>query len=362
MSDSGRPAKAFVLAAKRCVPAGRRINFFGRLGMVSAPAAAHSNHNAGDPQLLQITPEAHIMTSAYSYQETLQTSEKSNWRVEDLIGGDKRLDFTRPFLPESLARLDSMNFLSSEEKILLNQIRGYGYLYTFGLVEEFILPFVLDHVRTQLNVDDYRTRAILHFAGEEAKHIQLFKAFAAEFKQGFVTYCETIPPEEIGRAVLSHHPLGVALVILQIEWMTQMHYLDSVRDDTVLDSQFKSLLRHHWMEEAQHTKLDTLMVQALSDNCSPAEIERGFADYAAIGAIVDGGLQQQVQFDLQSFQRASGRLLCPAEQQQFRSIQLQALRWTFLGSGMTHPNFLATVDDLDPAARTRIETMASTFS
>lgn len=303
------------------------------------------------------------MTSAYSYQETLQTSEKSNWRVEDLIGGDKRLDFTRPFLPESLARLDSMNFLSSEEKILLNQIRGYGYLYTFGLVEEFILPFVLDHVRTQLNVDDYRTRALLHFAGEEAKHIQLFKAFAADFKQGFVTYCETIgPPEEIGRAVLSHHPLGVALVILQIEWMTQMHYLDSVRDDNVLDSQFKSLLRHHWMEEAQHTKLDTLMVQALSDNCSPAEIERGFADYAAIGAIVDGGLQQQVKFDLQSFQRASGRLLCPAEQQQFRSIQLQALRWTFLGSGMTHPNFLATVDELDPAARTRIETMASTFS
>ena len=303
------------------------------------------------------------MTSAYSYQETLQISEKSNWRVEDLIGGDKRLDFTRPFLPESLARLDSLDFLTSEEKVLLNQIRGYGYLYTFGLVEEFILPFVLDHVRAQLNVDDYRTRALLHFAGEEAKHIQLFKAFAAEFKQGFVTYCETIgPPEAIGRAVLSHSPLGVALVILQIEWMTQMHYLDSVRDDTVLDSQFKSLLRHHWMEEAQHTKLDTLMVQALSASSSPDEIKKGFDDYAAIGALIDGGMQQQVEFDLESFQRAAGRALSQAEQERFRSIQLQALRWTFLGSGMKHPNFLATVGELDPAARTRIETMAPAFS
>ena len=303
------------------------------------------------------------MTSAYSYQDTLQTSEKSNWRVEDLIGGDKRLDFTRPFLPESLARLDSMDFLTSQEKVLLNQIRGYGYLYTFGLVEEFILPFVLDHVRAQLNVDDYRTRALLRFAGEEAKHIQLFKAFAAEFKQGFGTDCETIgPPEAIGRAVLSHGPLGVALVILQIEWMTQMHYLDSVRDDTVLDSQFKSLLRHHWMEEAQHTKLDTLMVQALSDNSSAAEIKKGFDDYAAIGAIIDGGMQQQVEFDLESFQRAAGRALSQAEQERFRSTQLQALRWTFLGSGMTHPNFLATVGELDPAARTRIETMAPAFS
>jgi len=303
------------------------------------------------------------MTSAYSYQETLQLSERSNWRVEDLIGGDKRLDFTRPFLPESLARLDSMDFLTSDEKVLLNQIRGYGYLYTFGLVEEFILPFVLDHVRAHLNGDDYRTRALLHFAGEEAKHIQLFKAFAAEFKQGFVTYCETIgPPEEISRAVLSHSPLGVALFILQLEWMTQMHYLDSVRDDNVLDSQFKSLLRHHWMEEAQHAKLDILMVQALADGCSPSEIEKGFDDYVALGALMDGGLKQQVEFDLQSFQRAAGLVLNPAEQERFRSIQTQALRWTYLGSGMTQPNFLATVGELSPAARARIEKMAEAFS
>jgi len=302
------------------------------------------------------------MTTAYSYQETLQVSEKSNWRVEDLIGGDKRLDFTRPFLPESLARLESMDFLTNEEKILLNQIRGYGYLYTFGMVEEFILPFVLDHARPQLNADDYQTRALLRFAGEEAKHIHLFNRFAAEFKQGFVTYCETIgPPEEIGRAVLSHDPLGVALVILQIEWMTQMHYLDSVRDDDVLDPQFKSLLRHHWMEEAQHTKLDTLMVQALADKSTPAEIEKGFDDYAAIGALIDGGLQQQLEFDLQAFQRAAGRELNEREQERFRSVQRQALRWTYLGSGMTHPNFLATVGELNPAARTRIEKMAEAF-
>ncbi len=46
------------------------------------------------------------------------------WRVEDIIGGDKRLDFKRPFLPESLARVDSMDFLTSQEKLLFNQIRG----------------------------------------------------------------------------------------------------------------------------------------------------------------------------------------------------------------------------------------------
>ena len=158
-----------------------------------------------------------MITTTYNYQETLAASVKANWRVEDIIGGDKRLDFTKPFMPDSLARVESMQFLTGDEKILLNQIRGYGYLSTFIIVEEFILPFVLDHVRPHLNEDDYRTRALLQFASEEAKHIQLFREFAEEFNAGFVTNCETIgPAEEIGKAVLAHSPLGVALVILGI--------------------------------------------------------------------------------------------------------------------------------------------------
>ena len=303
-----------------------------------------------------------MLTANYNYQETLAASVKANWRIEDIIGGDKHLDFTKPFMPESLARVESLDFLSKEEMILLNQIRGYGYLYTFGVVEEFILPFVLDHARPHLNEDDYRTRALLQFASEEAKHIHLFKKFAEEFKAGFVTNCETIgPPEEIGKAVLSHSPLGVALVILGIEWMTQKHYLESVRDDEDLDPQFKSLLRHHWIEEAQHTKLDTLMVQALTDNRSATEIERGISDYASIGALIDGGIQQQVEFDMQALQRAAGRNLSEPEQEQLRAIQRQALRWTYLGSAMTHPQFLQAVGEISPDARTRIEEMSKTF-
>ena len=302
------------------------------------------------------------MTSVYTYQDTLETSEKIGWRVEDIIGGDKRLDFTRPFLPESLAGVDSMSFLTAEEKLRLNQIRGYGYLYTFGLVEEFILPFVLDYARPQLDGDDYRTRALLRFASEEAKHIQLFRQFAVEFKKGFPTSCQTIgPPQDIARAILAHDPLGVVLAILHIEWMTQRHYLDSIQDNRALDPQFKSLLRHHWMEEAQHAKLDTLMVETLSAGRSPAEIEKGIGDYAAIGGLIDGGLRQQVEFDMQSLQRVSRRTLTQDEQERFRSIQIQAIRWTFLGSGMTHPKFLTTVAQLSPAARDRIQEMAGAF-
>lgn len=298
----------------------------------------------------------------YSYQATLATAQKINWRIEDIIGGDKRLDFTKPFMPESLTRVEQLSFLTPEERRTLNQIRGAAYLGIFGLVEEFILPFVLDHARPQLQPDDYRTRALLQLAGEEAKHIQLFKRFREEFEHGFGHDCAVIgPPEAIAKAVLAHDPLAVALTILHIEWMTQRHYLDSVKDDQSLDPQFKSLLKHHWMEEAQHAKIDTLMVEALAEGRGAREIEAAVNEYLEIGGLIDAGLTQQVEFDLDAFTRATGRVLNEKEQDQFRRVQLQANRWTYLGSAMTHERVLATLESLSPAARRRIEEIAPAF-
>lgn len=296
------------------------------------------------------------MSHQYRYEETLAASQKVNWRIEDIIGGDKRLDFSKPFMPESLARVNRLTGMSPAKRLLLNQIRGFDYLCTFGLVEEFILPFVLDHARPQLHGDDYRTRAFLAFASEEAKHIHLFKRFREDFERNFGSECTFIgPPDEIAKAVLSHHPLGVALVILHIEWMTQRHYIESVKDDQDLDPQFKSLLKHHWMEEAQHAKLDTLMIETLCANYSEEEIDVGIDEYLKIGGLLDGGLKQQVVFNLDSLIRKTGAELSDEERQEYLAEQQQAIRWTFLGSGMTHPRFLETLERLRPAARRRVE-------
>jgi len=300
--------------------------------------------------------------STYTYQHTLQSSQKVNWKVEDLIGGERRLDFSRSFLPESLARTAELDFLTPAERRTLDQIRGHAYLAIFGIVEEFILPFVLDHARPQLAGDDWRVRALLQFAGEEAKHIHLFRRFREEFQRGFGHECAVIgPADAIGSAVLAHDPLGVALAILQIEWMTQRHWVDSVRDDGSLDAQFKSLLKHHWMEEAQHAKLDTLMVEALAEDLDSAGRARGLDAYLAIGTFLDGGLAQQVELDLQAFERATGRVLTTGERERVRANGIQAARWTYLGSGMTHPEFLATLGELGPELRAKIESVAPAF-
>jgi len=302
------------------------------------------------------------MNHGYSYQSTLTASEAVHWRIEDIIGGERRLDFAKPFMPESLARVEPLTFLTRDEKRILNQIRGNAYLCIFGLVEEFILPFVLDHARLQLQGDDYRVRALLQFASEEAKHIQLFKRFRQEFEDGFGTECSVIgPPEAISSAIRAHDTLGVALTTLHIEWMVQRHYVDSIKDNQELDPQFKSLLKHHWLEEVQHAKLDTLMVESLAAGRSEAEIMQGVEEYLEIGGFIDGGLAQQVEFDRESFIRATGRQLTDVENEEFRRVQRQANRWTYLGTGMTHEKVLETLESLTPKARQRVESISQAF-
>ena len=175
---------------------------------------------------------------------------------------------------------------------------------------------MIEHAEGSVHGDDYEMRALLRFAEEEAKHIQLFKWFVKEFESGFGTPCGAIgPAKEIAAAILNHSQLGVFLTTLHIEWMTQRHYLESVRDNAAerLDPLFCSLLKHHWMEESQHAKLDTLIVDKIASALEPEKIEAGIDDYMDIGKLLDGGLAGQVKLDLESLQKAIGRTLSAEE-------------------------------------------------
>ncbi|HKY05244.1 MAG TPA: hypothetical protein VJQ56_10160, partial [Blastocatellia bacterium] len=76
---------------------------------------------------------------------------------------------------------------------------------------------------------------------------------------------------------------------------------------------------------------------------------------------LDSGLMMQVEFDLDCLKRASGRDFSESEQDRIRKSQQQAVRWTFLGSGMVNENFLGSLERLSPAARARVEQVAPAF-
>ena len=301
-----------------------------------------------------------MLTHSYDYRSTLEASHKVNWRLEDVIA-NSTLDFTKPFLPEALAGVAAIECLDPREKLLLNQIRGFTYLYMFGLVEEYILPAVIEHAGTSAHGDDDEMRALLRFAEEEAKHIQLFKWFMAEFQRGFGTACGVIgPAREIAAAILNHSRLGVFLATLHIEWMSQRHFVESVRDNAAerLDPLFVSMLRHHWLEEAHHAKLDTLIVDKIAGALDPTRIEAGIDDYMSIGKLLDGGLAAQIELDLESLEKAIGRPLSDGEKEEIRAAQRPAYRTTFLLTGMSHPSFDRSLRELSPAGHARVGALA----
>lgn len=298
------------------------------------------------------------MRQQFTYEAVLASSLRAQWQLDDVLRADQELDFTRDFLPEVLARSAAAPGLDRDEQRTLNHVCAYQYLHYFGVVEQFILPFVLDHARPMLNEDDFRVRALLNFACEEAKHVQLFRRFEEAFERGFAVKCMMLgPPEKLQKKVLGHHPLAVGLIVLMIEWMTQAHYLESIRDDEKLDPLFKNLLKHHWMEEAQHAKLDTLIVHALAERRSRLEIGLVINEFFDIAGYLDSSLKRQAELNVVALQQAIGRpVKKPA---QLVAQQYKAARWTYLGSAMTHPKFRATLESISPEGAARVATVIS---
>ena len=46
-----------------------------------------------------------MMNHGDTHQSALASAETIRWRIEDIISGPKRLDFSKPFMRESFARV-----------------------------------------------------------------------------------------------------------------------------------------------------------------------------------------------------------------------------------------------------------------
>src|SRR4029079_19571769 len=160
--------------------------------------------------------------------------------------------------------------------------------------------------------------------------------------------------------ILRHDPLAVGLVILMIEWMTQQHYLGSIRDHNNLDPLCNDLMLQHWNKEAQHAKVDTLIVDALGEGRSEEQIDKAIDEFFEIGGFLDEGLKQQAGFNIDALEKAIGRKV--EDREALLAQQHQAARWTYIGSGMVHERFKATLESLSPRAAQRIAEAAPLFA
>ena len=234
-----------------------------------------------------------MLSHNYSYQECLDDSKKVAWKEDDVFAG-KNFDFSKRFLPNRFSGVDNITCLNDNEKRQLNQIMGNAYCHIFAFVEEFIIPMVTQTALEDIHGEEVRLRSLLRFAEEELKHQELFRRSMALFDQGFGARCGLIPGrEDVAKVVLSKSRLAALYLTTVIEWFTQLHYVEHVRDGSGLDELFRDLLRFHSMEEAQHAKLDTLLIDEIAETATLEEREtavdepRGWSSYRRVTIAAD---------------------------------------------------------------------------
>jgi hypothetical protein len=242
---------------------------------------------------------------------------------------------------------------------MLNQIRGNSYCHIFAFVEEYIVPMVLEHARGDIYGDETRLWSLLRFAEEEVKHQEMLRRASEQFEAGFGVTCGLVPGrEEVAKVVLDASPLTALLLTSMIEWFTQLHYTEHVQDGAELDELFRDILRFHWIDESRHARMDSLLIEEIAGKLSTDEREQAVDELLELGGAVDGILGEQIELDIDALQRASHRSFTDAERDEIRTHQRRGYRWTFLVSGLQHPNFVRIVEQLTTTGTAKIATAA----
>jgi hypothetical protein len=281
------------------------------------------------------------MTTTYSYADCLQKSYRINWRIADVVEG-RRFDAARRWLPARLSGAEAIASLSPEDRTKLNQVEMGAYAHLFGFVEAFIAPKMItlaqDFALEQREAFD----ALTNFAAEEVKHMTLFRELRGRIDEAVGFPLVLLPGErDVARAVLSKQTGAVLLLTAAIEWLTQLHYLSSFKDDAHLDAFTRHIFKSHWLEESQHARMDHLETLRAFAGISEHGREAAVEDLIALVGAVDGLLQQQAAFDVDNFERYRDRALDASGRREVYARVLDAKRYTFIESGVTHPNFQA---------------------
>jgi hypothetical protein len=277
-----------------------------------------------------------------------------------LIGATEGFEGGRQPLDGVPVAIDCLN---DDEKRMLNQIRGNSYCHIFAFVEEYIVPMVLANATRDPYGDETRLWALVRFAEEEVKHQEMLRRACGQFDQGFGTPCGLIPGREaVAEVVMARSPLTALLLTSMIEWFTQLHYVEQVRDGADLDRLFRDILRFHWIDESRHARLDSLLIDETAATASAEERERAVDELLELGSAVDGLLSQQVELDIEALELHTGRRFTEAEKSEIRRAQQRAYRWTFLVSGLEHPKFTQIVAELTTAGSTKIAAAAAALS
>ena len=279
-------------------------------------------------------------TTSARYAKCVEASKRIRWDIDrDVIRG-RTFDVSKKFLPDGLSRVDSLEFLSDDERRLVSQIQGRTYANIFGLVERYISAKVLEISRDHWLGDQHALEALVRFTDEEIKHQELFRRVESMVAEGMPAGYTFLPqPNDVASAVLAKCTWAVLALTCHIELFTQAHYRQSIEPDAELSEVWKDVFLFHWKEESQHAILDELEWKREDAKLSAEQRDRAVTDLIELVAAVDGILQMQAAADTDYFLRVCRRPFDAAQAQKLRDTMLKAYRWQYIVSGVQDERF-----------------------
>lgn len=283
-------------------------------------------------------------TRGVDYPSIVATSEKVAWTVEEIFR-DRRFDVTKNIVPDSWVRTQHLAFLGEQAQRTLNHLRAFSYVHLFGNYEEFIPIHLTGLAQQDWHDDRAHLRALLRFGEEEMKHQQLFLRAEAVLEEScgytFGRYFNKERLTAFTQATLAYPPLPRSLILLALEWGSQRHYVDSVRDHTGEsgDPLYVDILKYHWIEENQHTKTGVLEIERLAADMRPEELRRAFDDIQGIGGLVDQTFVGQVEQEIATLQRVTDCKFTESERTVLAETLHQSMTAIWAEVAFTHPRF-----------------------
>jgi hypothetical protein len=279
-------------------------------------------------------------TDTERYARCIAVSKRIRWEIEQDVIRGRSFDRAQKFLPDGLAKIEELGFLTDAEKRLLNQVQGRTYANIFGLVERFINAKVLEVSRDHWLGNQTALEALIRFSDEELKHQEMFRRIDRLMDDAMPDgYVFAPHPNDVAAAVLSKSTWAVLGLTCHIELFTQAHYKQSIEPDTELSELYKDVFLFHWREESQHAVLDELEWRRENGRLSDSERDRAVDDLIDLVLAVDGILQMQSDADASYFCMIAGRSFETGERQRIRQGLLQAYRWQYILSGVQGPRF-----------------------
>jgi hypothetical protein len=297
---------------------------------------------------MQPNPQ-HLDTQRYA--KCIEVSKRVRFDIErDVIRG-RKLDFSSKFLPDGLARMDQLTFLTEGERRFASQIQGRTYANMFGLVERFIAPKVLEVSRQHALGDQTAFEALVRFTDEELKHQELFRRMERLAAEGMPAGYSFLPqPNDVARAVLSKSTWAVLALICHIELFVLAHYRQAIEPDAALSPLWKDVFTFHAREESQHAILDELEWMRENGTLAAVERDQGVDDLIALVAAVDGILQMQAKADA-AFFFSMTRQLSVEREARVEAAFLSAYRWQYIVSGVQDERFQQILGGMVDAAQ-----------